>query len=399
MLKKMKTICIAGKNEIAVNAVKYLADNYPNFKYCIICNRTETGIPGWQPSLSFTAKSLNIPEVSLSDLYDIENLVFISLEFDSIIKPSLFKKASFFNIHFSALPKFKGMYTSVLPILHGESSSGVTLHQIDKGIDTGDIIDQIIFPIDKDVSCRDLYQLYLDNSFILLKKNIKSILDDNYKLSRQSIEGSSYFSKKEIDFTNLKLDLNKTAAELRNQVRAFTFREYQLLKYANWNIYKTEISETKSTFKAGTLLEENDAFFLLSTIDYNIKLYKDYYDILWTASKQGDYEKVLSVIDYIPDLNLRNVSGWNALILSVYNNHQKIVKLLIQHENNVNIQTSNYKGTTLIMYAFTCYKNTGDDTMLKLIRSYSPDLNVKDIHGLTLFDYVKNDETVLNLLK
>ena len=39
------------------------------------------------------------------------------------------------------------MYTSCLPILFNEKESGVTLHKIDRGIDTGDIIDQITFPI------------------------------------------------------------------------------------------------------------------------------------------------------------------------------------------------------------------------------------------------------------
>ena len=35
------------------------------------------------------------------------------------------------------------MYTSIWPIINGENYCGVTLHEIDSGIDTGDIIDQI----------------------------------------------------------------------------------------------------------------------------------------------------------------------------------------------------------------------------------------------------------------
>ena len=48
------------------------------------------------------------------------------------------------------------MYTSYWPIKNGEKKSGVTLHKIDSGIDTGDIISQLSFDIDEDT----LFSLY-----------------------------------------------------------------------------------------------------------------------------------------------------------------------------------------------------------------------------------------------
>lgn len=71
-----------------------------------------------------------------------DDLIFISLEFDKIVNPDLFKDARLYNIHFSLLPSYKGMYTSAIPILNGEEMVGVTFHEIDKGIDTGNIIAQ-----------------------------------------------------------------------------------------------------------------------------------------------------------------------------------------------------------------------------------------------------------------
>ena len=59
--------------------------------------------------------------------------------------PKNFLNARLYNIHFSYLPAYKGMFTSALPIKNGEVDSGVTLHKIESGIDTGDIIDQIKF--------------------------------------------------------------------------------------------------------------------------------------------------------------------------------------------------------------------------------------------------------------
>ena len=50
---------------------------------------------------------------------------------------------------------------SIFPILNGESTSGTTLHLIDHGIDTGDVITHNEFQIDLQDTCRDLYFKYL----------------------------------------------------------------------------------------------------------------------------------------------------------------------------------------------------------------------------------------------
>ena len=38
-----------------------------------------------------------------------------------------------------------------------KKNTGVTLHKIDSGIDTGNIIDQAIFQVDKKITARDSY--------------------------------------------------------------------------------------------------------------------------------------------------------------------------------------------------------------------------------------------------
>jgi methionyl-tRNA formyltransferase len=274
-VKTINKLIIAGKNEIAVKAMVYLLEHYPEFEYFVICNKTDKGVNTWQPSLKLAAKEHLVREVGLAEIYHLEDLLFISLEFDRLIKPKLFRSKALFNIHFSALPAYKGMYTSVHPILNGEDFSGVTLHKIDAGIDTGDIIDQIIIPIGSNTTAGELYRLYLDHAFILFKNNIKSLTGNNYAANKQGKTKSSYFSKNSIDFSNIKIDLNKTAFEMHNQFRAFIFREYQLPEYRGYKICRSEILDTKSTEKPGSLVFEDYSCLVVASIDYNIKLYKD----------------------------------------------------------------------------------------------------------------------------
>ena len=151
-------VCVAGKNDISVNVLQTLFEKKDkNYELGIICNQNETGKDSWQKSLRFYARKCGIREYTLQEIYQMKELVFFSMEFDQILKPERFIDARFYNIHFSLLPKYRGMYTSALPILYGEKQSGVTLHRIDRGIDTGDIIAQKVIEIGEEDTSRDLY--------------------------------------------------------------------------------------------------------------------------------------------------------------------------------------------------------------------------------------------------
>lgn len=51
------------------------------------------------------------------------------------------------NLHKSYLPHYRGMAPSFYALLNGEKQVGVTLHQIAKGFDTGNILKQVRIPI------------------------------------------------------------------------------------------------------------------------------------------------------------------------------------------------------------------------------------------------------------
>ena len=63
----MKTICVAGKNSIAVNGLKYLLKLIVTTGVCIL-NPTDTGINGWQPSLKKYASEQKI-ETNFDQVY------------------------------------------------------------------------------------------------------------------------------------------------------------------------------------------------------------------------------------------------------------------------------------------------------------------------------------------
>ena len=176
-------LVIAGKNSIAVDVLEYAIKDM-SIPIFVVLNKTEDFKNGFQKSLGFYAKLWNIPIVNLEEVYDYHDAVFLSLEFDRIIKPSFFKTTFLYNIHFSLLPAYKGMFTSALPFINGESASGVTLHKIDSGIDTGDIIDQKRFEILEDDTARSLYLKYIKHGTKLVIEKLTNLLNNDFNRSQ-----------------------------------------------------------------------------------------------------------------------------------------------------------------------------------------------------------------------
>ena len=375
-------ICVAGKNEIGVYGLQLLLKNFPNEDIRVICNSTDKGFDTWQPSLLKAANDRGVKVISLEDCYDIGNLVFLSLEFNKIVDPVKFKDASLYNIHFSNLPAYKGMYTSAMPLLNGESESGVTLHEIDSGIDTGNIIDKIIFDIETDDTARDLYRKYLDYSKVLLEKNLSNIVYGKTISKPQPSIGSSYYSLKSIDYKNLEVNLNATAQEVKNQIRAYTFPEYQLPKVHGFYVNSADILSKRSSSKSGELISTSEQKINISTNDYDLSLFRDKTYELFEAASSNNAALAEECLEYGANINARRENGWTPTIVSCYNGSLEVLLLLIKKGADINLP--NYKGTTPLMYAMSFYELSKEKTLFDTLVKYGADTEMVDIFSKTI---------------
>ncbi|RBJ82142.1 formyl transferase [Pseudomonas sp. MWU12-2534b] len=382
----MRTVCIAGKNNIAIDGLRYFIDNHPGLNIVFIPNETDDGVDGWQMSFRKYALSEGVAQATLDDLYSVKDLLFISLEFAQIIKPEKFVSSDLYNIHFSLLPKYKGVYTSALPLLHGEKESGVTLHKIDAGIDTGNIISQLSFDIGLSDNARDLYFKYLHAAKKLFLESIGSILSGDFSSYEQPSLGASYYSKSAINYSALSIDFRKCAFEVANQFRAFTFREYQMPRFGSWQIDGSVILDAKSNLKPGSIVSESGIGVVVSTIDYDLLLIKDYYPMLWQASEHGDIDGIKTALEFVDDVDRRNGNGWSALIIAAYSGNLDAVELLL--DNGASISVTGYNGTTPLMYAFSHYERSKDSRTFHAILKRGADTSVLDSRGKAIKDYM-----------
>lgn len=268
-------ICIAGKNNIAIDVCKYVVEHYPQAQVYALINRNEPGEDNWQRSyLKYIQGESRVSLATIEQMYEIEDLLFMSVEYDRIIRPHLFKTKRLYNIHFSLLPAYKGVYPSVWPILNGEEYAGATLHKMDQGIDTGDIIAQKRFKLSPRETSFSLYSRLIEEGAKLVIKHIDKLVTGHFKSCPQVAVSSTYYSKKSIDYSHLSIDMNVTAAQLDRQIRAFYFPAYQVANVYGYPIVGTRILRIRSIVKPGSIIKETPKWLKIATIDYDIILYK-----------------------------------------------------------------------------------------------------------------------------
>ncbi len=225
----LKTVCVAGKNQCAIKALEYLIYKKKNFNIVSLTNRSDKGKDGWQKSFKKFSLKKKIKILKTEELYKINNLFLFSFEYEHLLKNKLFKKDNLFNFHFSLLPKYRGCHTNFYQIFNGEKNSGVTLHKIDSGIDTGKIIDRITFKIKPNDTAYQNYLRLMEYSFLLFKTNFNRIIKGNYKTKKQNLKKGSYFSRESVNYNKLiKIKKIDNKMSTHNLIRSLIFPAFQL---------------------------------------------------------------------------------------------------------------------------------------------------------------------------
>ena len=403
---KRNRLCLAGKGDVACRALAYVLDELgmSQSSVVVVPVKSDVGVPSWQPSLRLLAQTRQVDVASLEDVYGEENLVFVSLEFDRIVRTNRFKSSRLYNIHFSALPKYRGIGMAMWPILNGDEKSGVTLHRIDDGIDTGDIIAQREFAIGRDWDCRALYMEFNDEAFLLFKEWITRLLsDDDIPVRRQTAFGASYYSRVDTNYdaSDYAAYFLKTAWQATSALRAATFWEYQLPRVGGRRVMRSRILDARSTRRPGEVERLSEYRSVFATVDYDVEVvfcvYDDLYD--WAAGKRDALsDEAWTLID---DIDRRDCHGWSAAMIAAYHCHAECLSELLARGANAN--GANYKGTSVLMFAKDGAVESGDMACLDLLLDAGVDLMAKDYKRLTVFDYLKadtqmNSETVMKKL-
>ncbi len=119
------------------------------------------------------------------------------------------------------------------------------------------------------------------------------------------------------------------------------------------------------------------------------------YQILTQACIDDDVETMQKYISQFSNLEHKNEKGWTLLVIASFAHSYKVVEKLLEMGADVN--ATNNKGTTVLMYAKTKVKANNNFAFLDFLIDKGADPSKKDISGKNVLDYVRdtNDEPLI----
>ena len=142
--------------------------------------------------------------------------------YGKILPPSVinYPRLGCINLHVSLLPKYRGAAPMQRAIIDGEQETGVTVMFMDEGLDTGDIIEVVKFPIGPDDDFEAIHDRSASVGAALLSDTLYKIADGTAKRTPQDSSLATYAKK--IEKEDCRLDFSLSAQRLDCLIRGVT---------------------------------------------------------------------------------------------------------------------------------------------------------------------------------
>lgn len=210
-----------------------------------------------------------------SQLNELDADVFLLWSFPIILRKDVIEipPKGVVNIHMGLLPEYRGVNGVRWALLNGESQTGVTMHFVDEGIDTGDMIARAAFPIEENDDVRSLMIKSRKAGIALIKTFWPHIVDGNVNAQPQDNSKAGYYSAKMLP--QAEIDWSKTSSVIRNHIRAFTFPfEGAAVPFNGEHLFVTNatLTDLASDEPVGTVISVDADGILVATADNAIRL-------------------------------------------------------------------------------------------------------------------------------
>jgi methionyl-tRNA formyltransferase len=175
-----------------------------------------------------------------------------------LLPPALLQAARYgaLNIHASLLPRWRGAAPIQRALLAGDRETGISIMQMDAGLDTGPVLRRERIAIAADEDAGTLHDKLAALGARLIVATLAEILAGNAKTVAQPAEGVTYAAK--IAKREARLDWSRPALELERAVRAFrptpgafTLRDGEPLK-----VWRARVADSSGT--PGAVLAAGD---------------------------------------------------------------------------------------------------------------------------------------------
>jgi methionyl-tRNA formyltransferase len=205
--------------------------------------------------------------------------LFVSMSFDQIFRRPLFDMPKFktINCHAGKLPFYRGRNVLNWALINDEKEFGITVHYIDDGIDTGDIILQRCFDISDNDNYNSILNLAFEECAKILYDSIKLIQNNETKPIRQSTIHPIGFYCGRRNVGDEIINWNQSSRDIFNFIRALCSpgpKATTSIDGSNVMINKANLLAGAPNYKntPGQILAKSNDGFLVKTLDSFIEI-------------------------------------------------------------------------------------------------------------------------------
>jgi len=157
------------------------------------------------------------------------------------------------NIHASLLPRWRGAAPIQRAIEAGDKETGITIMQMDEGLDTGDMLLKGVVEITNDTTASQLHDALSQKGAELIIR----ALEENPTPQKQPLEGITYAEK--IQKSEAYIDWFMDAEKIKNKIMAFNPypAAHFIYKGERIKVFNARVETTDSKAPAGEVLDSN----------------------------------------------------------------------------------------------------------------------------------------------
>ena len=230
----------------------------PAVKVCAM----EHNLPVFQPEKIKKEEAVKVLKQYDADLY-------VVAAFGQILSKEILDLPKFgcVNIHASLLPKYRGAAPIQWAVIDGEEKTGITIQQMNEGVDTGDILLQKEYCLAEDETGASLFDRLCDLGATAIVEAIEMIEKGTVCPVKQNEEEATHakmLSKAmgEIDFSLEAVKIERLIRGLNSWPSAYTYYKGKSLKIWRAGVEKLENLSTE-TGEPGTIISKDKESFTI----------------------------------------------------------------------------------------------------------------------------------------
>ena len=245
------------------------------------------------PPVKETAMAHDIPvyqpvrvreESFVGTLRELQPDVIVVVAFGQILPESILNIPPYgcINVHASLLPKYRGAAPMQWAIINGEKETGITTMYMAKGLDTGDMIDTVVIPIDPKETGETLHDKLSAAGGKLILQTLEELEAGTAKRIPQDDAKSSYAGMLtrelgEIDWTKSAVEIERLIRGLNSWPSAYTYLHGKTLKIWDADVAQSDARQEETALSKtapGTVTAVKKDCFYVQTGDGQLKVNK-----------------------------------------------------------------------------------------------------------------------------